>query len=67
MPEFKFNASEDASQLIRHLQKQGKLGCYFMIGSDIANSHHNSSFDFDEKSLINGFNVIKELILSELP
>lgn len=67
MPHFKFNASEDASQLIRHLQKQGKQGCYFMIGSDIAAPHHNSSFDFDEKSLINGFNVIKELILSELP
>lgn len=67
MPEFKFNASEDASQLISHLQKRGKEGCYFMIGSDITAPHHNSSFDFDEKSLINGFNVIKELILSELP
>ena len=67
MQNFKFNASEDASQLISHLQKRGKQGCYFMIGSDIAAAHHNSSFDFDEKSLINGFNVVKELILSKLP
>lgn len=65
--DYNFNASEDASQLIRYLQKRGKKGCYFLIGSNIAAPHHNSSFDFDEQSLLYGFKIIRELILREIP
>ena len=63
--DFSFNASEDASLLIRQVQKQGGYGCYFIIGSDIKAQHHHSCFDFDENSLLYGYRLITDLILEK--
>ncbi len=61
-----FNASEDASLLIDKVQAKGKSAIYFVIGANIASPHHTSTFDFDEKALINGFTILQSLIFESI-
>lgn len=61
---YSFNASEDASILMSFLQEKGKDACYFMIGADLASSHHTNTFDFDETALENGLALLQQLVLN---
>lgn len=44
-------ASEDASLMLRHVQRQGGLGAYMLYGSPLPAGHHQPAFDFDERVL----------------
>ncbi len=46
-----FGASEDVSWMMDAVQKRGGVACYMMWGTELAEAHHNSMFDFDEKVL----------------
>lgn len=61
-----FNASEDASLLIDKVQSMGKSAIYFVIGANLSSAHHTSTFDFDEKGLLNGFTVLQSLIFENV-
>lgn len=45
---------DDATRMIKRVQERGKVGGYFLIGSDIAAIHHAKDFDIDEASLDHG-------------
>lgn len=51
IPESDFGASEDFSYFMERVQQNGGQAAYIMVGADLAAGHHDSYFDFDEKSL----------------
>lgn len=51
LPECDFGASEDCSYFMERVQENGGQAAYALIGADLAAGHHDSSFNFDEKSL----------------
>ncbi|BCX78964.1 amidohydrolase [Campylobacter sp. 19-13652] len=61
-----FNASEDATLLIRRVQECGGKACYFILGADIKAGHHSSDFDFDEGVLESGVMLYQKLLLKLL-
>ena len=63
---FEFNASEDASLLIKKVQDNGGLAAHFVIGSDLKAEHHQHNFDFDTKILDKAFTLIINLITKGL-
>ncbi|SEA71380.1 aminobenzoyl-glutamate utilization protein A [Desulfuromusa kysingii] len=58
--------SEDYSHMMTVVQEHGGQGTYFMIGSDLAAGHHDFYFDFDEKSLAAGVELIVNCVLDLL-
>lgn len=63
---YKFNASEDASLLIKKVQDNGGLAAHFVIGSNIKAEHHQNTFDFDTSVLDKAFNLIVNLITKKV-
>ncbi|KAK5584147.1 hypothetical protein RB653_005754 [Dictyostelium firmibasis] len=59
-----FGGSEDATILARRVQKinNGKA-IYFVLGSDLKGTHHQSDFDFDESILPIGVNIYTNCLL----
>jgi len=47
-----FGGSEDATILAKKCQSNGGKSIFFVVGSDLAGGHHQSNFDFDERSLL---------------
>ncbi len=58
----KFGASEDVSYMLKHVTDTGGKSLHFIIGSDLNANHHTNSFDFDENSLLIGFQVYRDII-----
>ena len=58
-----FKASEDVCYFINKVNEKGGSAIHFIFGSDLKAGHHNTAFDFDEKTLTTGLNVFKECIL----
>jgi aminobenzoyl-glutamate utilization protein A len=46
--------SEDASCFMHAVQQRGGQATYLLIGSALAAGHHQTTFDFDEASLLHG-------------
>lgn len=57
-----FGASEDYSHLMSTVQAAGGKGTYIQIGSNLRAGHHNSHFDFDEKSLANALELASRCV-----
>lgn len=53
-----FGGSEDATILARRVQEHGGKALYFILGADLTAGHHQASFDFDEKSLLTGVELL---------
>jgi len=58
-----FGASEDATFLMQHVQDQGGLATYLIVGTDHPTAHHTSTFDVDERSLTIGADVLTDTVL----
>jgi aminobenzoyl-glutamate utilization protein A len=43
--------SEDATYLMRHVQRQGGLAAYVCVGTDHPGGHHTPTFDVDEETI----------------
>jgi len=56
--------SEDFTYMLDKVQKNGGKGTFAILGSDIASGHHTAEFDFNEKDLINGVNLLARLALT---
>ncbi|EPM2067815.1 amidohydrolase, partial [Escherichia coli] len=54
LTEKSFGGSEDATLLIRRVQKIGGKAAYIILGSDLKAGHHEVDFDFDENVLDTG-------------
>lgn len=52
-----FGGSEDATLLVRRVQKGGGQAAYIVLGADLAAGHHEADFDFDEAVLANGVDL----------
>lgn len=50
--------SEDATFLMREVQRNGGLACYVGIGTDHPGGHHTATFDVDEESIGHGIDVL---------
>ena len=57
-----FNASEDASYLIRQVQQNGGSATYLGIGASNVAGHHNPYFDIDENALDIGVSILANSI-----
>ncbi|SOC44521.1 amidohydrolase [Ureibacillus acetophenoni] len=44
--------SEDATFLMKHVQQQGGLATYSIIGTNLAAGHHHEEFDIDEEDML---------------
>ena len=58
----RLNASEDICYMLNEVEAKGGKALHFIIGSDLAASHHNGRFDISEDSLELGFNMFTKLI-----
>ncbi|MDO5040550.1 MAG: amidohydrolase [Peptoniphilus sp.] len=58
----KFGASEDVSYMLKQVSESGGKSLHFIIGSDLKAKHHMNSFDFDENSLLTGFQLYRDVI-----
>ncbi|MDX6151891.1 amidohydrolase [Marinococcus sp. PL1-022] len=47
-PSREVGASEDATVMINHVQKQGGKATYMLFGTKLAAGHHHPSFDYEE-------------------
>ncbi|KDE59092.1 N-acyl-L-amino acid amidohydrolase [Halostagnicola sp. A56] len=50
--------SEDATFLMREVQRNGGLACYVGVGTDHPGGHHTATFDVDEESIGYGIDVL---------
>jgi aminobenzoyl-glutamate utilization protein A len=53
-----FKASDDAAEMMRAVQSQGGKAVYFGIGTPLPAVHHNPLFDFDERALLIGLDML---------
>ena len=60
------NAAEDATVLIDRVHDRGGQGVYLLIGAGLTSEHHASNFDFDERALLIGANLLAETTLELL-
>ncbi len=58
-----FGGSEDATLLMSEIHRRGGQATYIMLGSDIKGGHHNDHFDFDERSLGIGAELLGRLMV----
>lgn len=55
-------ASEDIARMMNFVEKNGGETVHMLYGSDLAAGHHNEKFDFDEKTLLNAYDIMIELL-----
>lgn len=58
------NASEDVVYMMKRVHEQGGKASYLLFGTPLTAGHHQPEFDYDEKVLLIGVNVLTKLILS---
>ena len=58
--------SEDFSHMMSTVQKNGGLGTYFFIGTELTAGHHDFYFDFDESCLAPGVEFLTKMSLDLL-
>ena len=56
--------SEDATELMRHVQERGGLAAYLCVGTDHPGGHHTATFDVDERSLPVGVDLLTGTVLA---
>jgi len=56
--------SEDATELMAHVQERGGLAAYLCVGTDHPGGHHTATFDVDERSLPIGVDLLTRTILA---
>ncbi|WP_439835365.1 amidohydrolase [Aeromonas enteropelogenes] len=60
----RFGASEDAGFLMERVQKQGGEAAYLVLGADLAAPHHHNAFDFDERVMQSGVDLLAAWVLA---
>ncbi len=65
-PTMNFNGSDDATVLIKRVQRKGGMGGYLVVGSDLKAGHHQAKFDFEEKRLGEMFDIYRNLVIKHM-
>ena len=55
------HASEDCTFFLNRVKEQGKKAAYLLFGTELADLHHSSHFDFDEEVLWESVALLAEL------
>jgi len=55
--------SEDVTYLMDHVQRNGGLASYLLVGTDYPTKHHTPTFDIDESSLDIGVSIVSDSIV----
>ncbi len=63
LPAGDLGGSEDFAWMMDRVQRRGGKAVYMMIGTQIAAPHHDSRFDFDERALPIGVEVMARAVL----
>jgi len=63
LPTGDLGGSEDFAWMMDRVQRRGGKAAYMMIGTEIAAPHHDSRFDFDERALPIGVEVMVRTVL----
>ena len=58
----KLGGSEDITYIMDEVERHGGKALHLIFGSDLTASHHNERFDFDEKTLEIGYEILKTII-----
>jgi aminobenzoyl-glutamate utilization protein A len=58
-----FGGSEDATLLMSEIHRRGGQATYIMLGSDVSAGHHSEHFDFDERSLSIGTELLARCLI----
>ncbi|HWQ62106.1 MAG TPA: hypothetical protein VN521_07325, partial [Negativicutes bacterium] len=53
VPSVAFNASEDITILMQHVQNRGGQALVALFGTPVGGGHHNPAFDIDEDVIVN--------------
>ena len=61
-----FGATEDFAVLLEAIQRIGGQGVYIQLGAERAAGHHSDRFDFDEKALPLGLELLARIALDYL-
>ncbi len=61
---YSFGASEDITDMLEEVEKNGGKAMYFIFPSKIAAPHHNPNFDFDEEALVVAHKVYVKMLES---
>lgn len=61
-----FGAGEDVTYIMEQVKENGGKASLMLIGSEIKAPHHNSRFDFDEKSMLIGIDLLFNTTLALL-
>jgi len=56
-----FGASDDISTMLLAVQKQGGVGTYIGLGSDLGGQHHTDEFSIDQTSLVIGWETMRNI------
>lgn len=70
VPSVAFNASEDVTLLMQHVQNRGGQALVALFGTPVGGGHHNSSFDIDEQVIANAatfYSAMLEAIQGDRP
>jgi aminobenzoyl-glutamate utilization protein A len=59
-----FDVSEDVTYLMEHVQDNGGLASYLLVGTDHPTNHHTPTFDIDESSLDIGVSIVSDAIVA---
>lgn len=54
--------TDDASDMLRRVQKNGGIGTYIGLGADFVESFHHSAFDFDESVMLPSVELFVKLV-----
>lgn len=65
-PETSCTGSEDATIMIRRVQDRGGKAIYYIVGSALPQGHHKTKFDFEEKVLTTGVELMTGTVLKIL-
>jgi aminobenzoyl-glutamate utilization protein A len=70
VPDWSIGGGDDATFMMRAVQRRGGRAAYFILGSDLAAVHHAVDFDIDEATLEQGvalFTRIARTLLVQEP
>lgn len=62
LKDWDLKGSEDVAYFLNVVNKNSGKPVHFILGSDIKDNHHSEDFDINEKDMVRGFNMMKDLV-----
>lgn len=62
LPTVNFGGGENCTFLMKRVQECGGQANYIIIGTELADGHHNSRFDFNEDAMLLGVILLSNIV-----